>query len=192
MTEYHSLDSAIHDIFGSGISVTDRIAVSGGDINRAFRLTLSNGRNVFMKSNSAENFDFFKCEVNGLNAIKSTGTIDTPSVLGLGTDGKVSFLLLSHIESPVKNADFFEDFGHRLAAMHSADTRSLTSGGKFGFFEDNFIGAGYQINTLCESFIDFFRDFRLKPQFERAASYFSKDEKLAIDRFLTHLDKYLI
>lgn len=191
MKEYRSIKEAINEVFGSSVSVKDRFPVSGGDINDAYRLELSDGSSIFMKANRPGNIDFFRCEVTGLNAIKSTDTIKTPDVLCIGEDAGCSFLLMTFLDRGNKRRDFYEIFGLKLADMHKAPTESFISGGRFGFSSDNYIGAGHQINTAADSFVDFFRDYRLRPQFERAFAYFSNAEKNNIDVFLSNLDKYL-
>ena len=83
MKHYDSFSGAARELFdGCTPSVCP---VSGGDINRAYRLTAA-GKSVFMKANRKENAPFFDAEVSGLEAIERTGTIRVPEVLGLGTD----------------------------------------------------------------------------------------------------------
>ena len=155
---YDSLDAAITGCFGTGVSVARRDYVGGGDINDACCMNLSNGERVFLKSNTASNFAFFEAEAAGLEAVAATRTIGTPRLLALGLDRRkgTAFLMMEPV-SGRKNADFWEDFGHSLAKMHLADTSGLVPGGRFGFFQDNFIGAGPQENTPAERWIDFFR-----------------------------------
>ena len=54
--------------------------------------------------------------------------------------------------------DFWEDFGNSLAGMHKAPTGNLFIGGKYGFLQDNYIGAGFQKNTPKTSWVEFYRD----------------------------------
>ena len=72
MKQYESLHSALLDLAGS--DEFSALPVYGGDINRAYRLTVD-GRSIFMKSNRNENVRFFDPEISGLNAIRRTGTI---------------------------------------------------------------------------------------------------------------------
>ncbi|MBQ9606150.1 MAG: fructosamine kinase family protein [Lachnospiraceae bacterium] len=191
MNEYSSLGAAIKDIFGEGITITDRRSVSGGDINDAYALQLSDGSKVFMKSNRKENHDFFRAEAEGLEAIHSCNAIKTPAILGRGTDRDFSFLLLGFINGGRRRADFFIKFGQELAALHEADTARFVNGGRYGFQSDNYIGAGHQKNTCAESWTDFFRCCRLEPQFKRAEMYFDKGDLKLINRVLDRLDKLL-
>ncbi len=191
MKEYGSLAEAIRSIFGEAISVDRTVPVSGGDINDARAVCLSDGSKVFMKSNRRENIDFFRKEAEGLYAIKKTGTLKTPEVLALGYDGSSSFLLLSYIGSAGRVPDFNKHFGRNLALMHSAPCEDFLSNGRYGFAHDNYIGAGYQLNEPRESWTVFFRDCRLKPQFERAERYFDRGMRKRIDILLDRIDRYL-
>lgn len=187
---YGSLSEAISGLFGAGTEIEQSKPVHGGDINAAYRLVLSDGNTVFMKSNSKDNLVFFKAEMAGLNAIKATAAIKTPEVLGYGTDKDRAFLLMSFVEGAERARDFHKVFGHNLCMMHHFDTSGFVDG-CFGFSEDNYIGAGYQKNTPKASWIDFFRECRLRPQFERAGAYFDSSEKSRIERLLERLDDYL-
>ena len=190
--EYRSLSEAISDI-NCGRAVIDKMRpVSGGDINDACICLLSDGSRLFMKSNSRDNIDFFRKESAGLLAIKQAGTINTPEVLGFGTEGDSSFLLLSCIDSKQPSPSFHENFGRNLALLHSSPADSYVISGKFGFYHDNYIGAGYQINHAKDSWLEFFRECRLKPQFDRAERFFDPPMIKKCASLLDRLDSYLI
>ena len=186
MEQFESLRDALIELFGSDEYFA--APVFGGDINRAFKLTV-NGRNVFMKANWKENEAFFASETAGLDAIRKTETIRVPETLAWGTDGRYgAFLLLEWCEGR-QSEEFFENFGHQLAAMHRADTGKIVRG--YGFPEDNFIGAGKQENTPEASWVVFFRDHRLKPQFQRADSWFESSDRKKVSHMMDHLEDYL-
>ena len=194
---YNSLAGALVELFGTNVAIAETDRLQGGDINKAYGLTLNNGKHVFMKANAKSNAAFFTAEAAGLTAIEKTGAISTPEILCTGTDDGedvgYSFLLLKYIKgaSPVKN--YWEDFAQKLAAMHNADTSIyFDDDGKFGFFQNNFIGARTQDNTPAESWISFFRDRRLAPQFKAADSYFSSEDKNQITKLLDHLGDFLV
>lgn len=189
--QFTSLQEAIRKVCGGSIQILRRDSVSGGDINRAYMLSLSDGNTLFMKENAAEKLDCFAREVEGLQAIRSTGEISVPEVYGYGTDSGRAFLLMEYIVSGRRMQDFYEDFGRKLAAMHKVDCSSYTADGKFGFISDNYIGAGYQENTTEDSWIEFFRNRRLLPQIRRADNWFDQAERKALDRLLEKLDDLL-
>lgn len=130
---FTSLKNALCVLFGEEIKIETAGRISGGDINEAYRLTLTDGKCIFMKTNKKENSSFF-----------------------------------------------------------TAETAGLVSGGKYGFYCDNYIGRHSQVNTGYESWTGFFRDCRLEPQFRDAARYFDKEELKRITRLLDRIDEILV
>lgn len=194
---YNSLAGALVELFGTSVAIAETDRLSGGDINKAYGLTLTNGKHIFMKANAKQNAAFFTAESAGLTAIAKTGAIATPEILCTGTDDGedvgYSFLLLKFINSGKKQKNYWIDFAHNLAAMHKAETSIyFDDDSKFGFFQNNFIGARSQINTPCDSWISFFRDNRLLPQFKAADSYFDEVDRTQITRLLDHLEDFMI
>lgn len=198
---FTSLASALVTLFGNSVAIAHTDRLSGGDINKAYALTLNTGDKIFMKANAKNNASFFTAEAAGLSAIAGTHTITTPRILCTGTDDGeevgYSFLLLDFIRTGEKCKDYWESFAHELAQMHKADCSNLisenkTSSASFGFFMDNFIGARKQINTPSTSWCDFFRDSRLVPQFHDADSYFTAEDRAKITKLLDNLEKFLV
>ena len=189
MEIYNNSEEAVAAVFGNDTQIVGRKSVYGGDINSAFRLTLSDGRSVFLKSNLPKNLSFFKAEAKGLEALRKTDTIGVPKVLGIGMDRNMSFLLLEFLESAPKINGYWEVFGRELAALHRADTKQLAEG--FGFSEDNYIGATPQKNTPMPRWVDFFRECRLLPQIRMADQYFDANTRGLCSKLLDHLDSYL-
>ncbi len=106
---FTSMDNALESLFGEGTKIARSDRVSGGDINDAFRLTLTNGVCIFMKSNAATKAAFFTAEAIGLQAIAQTGCIGTPRILCTGTEtgqNGYSFLLLEWIEEKRPVSDY--------------------------------------------------------------------------------------
>ncbi len=195
LQHFDSLKNALEPLFGENVKIIKKERIFGGDINEAWSLKLNNAETVFMKTNTKQNLPFFLAEAAGLSAIAKTGAIGTPRFLGCGTDegdGGYSFLLLEFMDRGRDKEDYWETFAVELAAMHRAETVSFVPGGVFGFAEDNYIGAGGQINTATGCFVDFFRECRLKPQFYRAAGYFDEGDVKRINRLLERLDGLLL
>lgn len=194
---YRSLQDAVRAAFGPETRVLGRRSVAGGDINRAYQLSLSGGRTAFLKTNTMGNAPFFTAEEHGLRALRSVGAIGVPSSLGAGVDtaGGYSFLLLEYLESAPRTANYWETFGRRLARLHRASCAQLLLGADgraaYGFPEDNFIGASRQKNTWHTSWVEFYRDCRLLPQVERAADALGPALRQALTRLLDHLDEEL-
>ena len=197
---YNSLADALVSLFGTSVSVAKSERISGGDINRAYALTLNNGTRIFMKANEKQKAEMFKAEAAGLSAIASVNKIGTPEILCTGTDdgdnSGYSFLLLKYIERGTTRSDYWETLAHSLAQMHSADTAAFFNSEAeyplYGFFMDNNIGSTPQINTPCKSWVCFFRDMRLAPQFKKADSYFSPSDRKLNSRLLERLEDFLV
>ena len=188
---YQSLEYAIGDVWGQGVTIQSRQSVSGGDINEAYRLTLSNGENAFLKLNSRVADNFFAAEAHGLKAMGGTGA-NVPQVLAYGhTTENTKFLLLSYEKNSRPVKDYWSLLGQMLANMHSANTDRFVDGEMFGFYEDNFIGATRQTNNPKPGWIEFFRDARLGAQMKLANHYFDKDDKRLCQRLLEHLGDFL-
>ena len=189
---FYSLESAIQQLFGMEMQISERSRVFGGDANDTFRLTLKDGTGLFMKVNTVPMLSSFQAEAEGLLAIGRTGKIGTPKVLATGTDPEgFSFLLQELLVPGRKIREYWERFGEELAAMHLAPIPPESRKG-FGFAADNFIGAGKQINTWHSSWIDFFRECRLVPQLRAAERYLDKKDRSCSSFLLDHLDRYLI
>ena len=185
-----------------GASLEARRPVGGGDINRAYRLTLSDGTELFAKANASSLLPMFEAEAEGLAAMRATGTIGVTEVLGIGLEPEAfgqdaSFLLLAWLEPASKRADFWETFAEELAAMHAADTAFLfpERGGQttYGFPIDNYIGSTPQINTPKDSWVDFFRECRLHPQVRMAydAGYLERSAIRQADSIMERLETLL-
>ena len=190
------LNEAIAALFGENLRLTGKQPVYGGDINRSYRLTLSDGTAVFMKSNALKNLPLFEAEARGLTALRQAGAIGVPKILGIGTDQAhgTAFLLLEYLAAAPKISGYWEVFGRELAALHRADHHSFTgmdSELPFGFGTDNYIGASPQVNTPKGSWPLFFRDCRLLPQIRMAGEYFDSKTHRQCTKLLDRLDGYL-
>lgn len=194
---YDSLETMLQTAFGCNSRIVRKDRIYGGDINDAYRISLSTGETVFAKTNSIRNLPFFMAESHGLLALRSTGKIGVPQILGMGIDEKegCSFLLLEYIESAPRVKNYWETFGHELAELHKAEcaqfVKDSKSNTRYGFAEDNFIGSNPQENTPKARWIDFYRECRLFPQIKMAASYLDSVTRRKADHLLEHLDSYL-
>lgn len=198
--KYDSVKALVKAVYGEDVSITRTDSVAGGDINLAYRVSLSCGENIFVKTNSVRNADFFTAESEGLTALRAAGKIGVPRILGWGIDRRkgYSFLALEYIDSSPRIRLYWETFGHELAELHRTETEELVKretdgagGGIYGFSGDNYIGATPQNNHPAAKWTDFYRDCRLLPQIALAERYLSAQVRKKADRLLDHLDTYL-
>lgn len=116
-------------------------SLSGGCISDAYKISLQDNRNLFLKINSSLPQDMFQKEANGLKELAKPNVIKIPNVIAVND----TFILLEFIENGIKQKNFFEDFGRAFAEMHKYTSSS------FGFYEDNYIGSTKQINIADEN-----------------------------------------
>lgn len=185
------IEEIIKREYGSSASVLRRAPVSGGDINRAYALELSDGMRIFMKSNAPGNLDFFRTEAEGLTAMRKTASISIPKVIDFGADESESFLLLEYIETGVRSRASSEKLGAGLAAMHLCDAGEFVPDGKYGFYINNYAGSTPQDNSPSDNWADFFANMRLRPLFEKTSHYYDRDDKKRIEKLLENLGRFL-
>ena len=67
--------------------------------------------------------------MEGLDALRNSGTIGVPEPLAVGTDDEqgVAFLLMEFLEPAPRIDSYWETFGRELAMLHRADCRGLVS-----------------------------------------------------------------
>ncbi len=152
------IQQTLKSLVGRRIDIVSVAAISGGDINQAYRLLTRQG-SYFLKFNYADRFPkMFQAESSGLELLRKSGTLRAPKVIGCGDSGKYSWLLLEFIEQGCPEDDFWDDFGKSLASMHR------NSNEYFGLDHNNYIGSLYQSNRPRDNWFDFFIGERLQKQ----------------------------
>jgi fructosamine-3-kinase len=141
------------------VNSIDLITVGGGSINDTYRVTINHNQTFFLKSNSSTAFPgLFDKEKSGLEFLRKQNCLQVPSVISHEKDDNFQFLLLEWIEGGIKNESFWKKFGEQLAQLHHVTNN------EFGFGEDNYMGSLPQSNSYSHNWIDFFIDYRLRPQ----------------------------
>jgi len=185
-----SLNSLRKTLLSKGYSVDDLTAsaLSGGDINQAYRLT-SGTDNFFVKlNNKAFSLDMFQTEALGLELLSQCKGFMIPRVIGTGTlEDSRAFLLLEFIEETAQGESFWQEFGKALASLHSI------SESYFGLDHDNYIGSLPQSNKKHKSWEDFFAEERIEKQFSLAYNqgYFPREVLKAKDKLINRLTELL-
>ncbi|MBP9022038.1 MAG: fructosamine kinase family protein [Spirochaetes bacterium] len=178
----HNIRPAVKDIFGQSAEVKSITSVSGGSISESFLAEINDGKSLFIKKNNLIPEGLFKCESNGLSALKSFGA-RVPEVYKVFTAEGYQYIIMQYIErtSPSKSSVY--NFGRELAELHRKD-----AGDKYGFSENNYIGANRQLNNYSTSWVSFFAEMRLGYQLKLAVNkkYFDDHEA---DVFSKLIDK---
>lgn len=113
----------------------------------------------FLKLNAARYADAFAAEADGLSALKSVG-LRVPEPLAHGVAAGRAYLLLEYLDLGGRRD--FAALGRMLAESHKK------TGPRFGWHRDNYIGSTPQTNGWMESWAEFWRERRLRPQLELA------------------------
>jgi fructosamine-3-kinase len=145
----------------SGLKVGKLVAnpVSGGDINRAYRLK-DGQHQFFVKTNSPDRLMMFEAEMIGLNEIQSSNSIRAPRAFGCGMVGQQAFIVMEYIELSGRPDPVL--LAQQLATMHRY-TRD-----QFGFAVDNTIGSTPQVNSSSRDWAGFWQQQRLGYQLSLA------------------------
>ncbi len=137
-------------------------AVGGGSIHVAAQVDTSRGP-LFLKYGSAVTAVQFEAERDGIQALGRVGAVRTPHVLAAGSTEAHAYIALEWIDLRTPTAASDEWLGQQLAHLHRANSE------RFGWHQDNFIGATPQRNAWCADWIEFWRRERLEAQLECAA-----------------------
>lgn len=132
-------------------------AISGGDINQAFRLETTQ-QSFFLKYNQyPQGAEMLRTERAGLEHLMAKQVIPVPQPKFHGSVASYHFLVLEDWGSQKAHPNFWSGFGRSLAALHR-QTHS-----DFGLWEDNFIARLPQCNQAHNSWSDFYWEERLAP-----------------------------
>jgi fructosamine-3-kinase len=148
-----------------GVVIVGARPLGGGAVNHTVRLDFVRGRKpVFLKWHPDPPAKLFEAEADGLQALAATGAVRVPTVQLVS--GEPAFLIMEYIPTTEpRNAEAFSrKFAAALAQLHRSTTKTT-----FGYTRDNFLGSQPQRNVpSSESWVDFYRDYRLMPQIDRA------------------------
>ena len=184
-----SVQQTVEQGLGQPVQLANPRPVSGGCINQSAILETDAGASLFVKWNDKAPSNLFETESAGLEAIRSTGTLRVPRVMGHGEsmDG-ISFLVLEAIAVTPPPPDFEQRLGRQLAEMHRFGQE-----GEFGFAHSNFLGRTGQPNDWNPDWVEFWKVNRLGYQFELARhnGYLDSPFCKAAERMVNRLDDLL-
>ncbi|MEM9079519.1 MAG: fructosamine kinase family protein [Verrucomicrobiota bacterium] len=140
------------------IDLTDHQSVSGGDISQAFR-----SGDHFIKTNHPSSLFMFEAEAFALKTLAKTHTVRIPQSLANGASETHSYHILEYLPLQPLTAQANVTLGHQLAQLHQHTAPEP------GFPLNNTIGATPQNNEPRPTWLEFWRDQRLAPLFQRLA-----------------------
>ena len=178
---WQSLEQSISDATGQPFVIDRKTGLSGGSINSAFRIA-GGSHSYFVKLNQAHKLDMFEAEADGLRELGDAKAIRVPIPVCFGEAEGKSWLVTEYIELDRGAGDSSQYLGQQLAALHRHTSE------RFGWFRDNTIGSTAQENSWSDSWIDFYRDYRLLYQLRLAAKNgFTGSLQLKGERLLANL-----
>ncbi len=173
------ISRAISGASGETFRISSHVDAAGGCINRGLSLSGVDGRRFFVKLNQAAQLSMFEAEAAGLAELIGAQAIRVPRPLTHGLAGDESFLVMEWLELSRHGSG--RQLGEQLARLHRNTHQA------FGWWRDNTIGSTQQANTETDDWIDFYREQRLRPQFDLAAlngagkTFIDRGERLLAD-----------
>lgn len=166
----------------AGSSVVER--VGGGDINEAFRITLADGTDAFLKTREDAAEGEFAAEAAGLLWLAAPGSLRTPAVLDLAP----THLALQWIARGSLSETAAEELGRGLAATHAAGAPVF---GDPGFAPTWGFGPLRISNAPAPDWPSFYAERRLLPLARTAAERGSLSGQgiAAVERTCAALDR---
>ena len=181
---YTAIASRIQESTGTPFTLKQHRSITGGCINRAALLEGTDQR-YFIKLNQPALVSMFEAEVQGLEAIRTSGTVRVPTPICWGTEYDVAFLVLEYVEMGRALPEAFRVFGALFAKLHQ------TTAPQFGWHRNNTIGATVQVNTYTDTWVEFLRNHRLGYQLQLAADHgLSESTLTAGEHLLQELDSF--
>jgi protein-ribulosamine 3-kinase len=116
----------------------------------------------FVKSGDAAALPMFQAEAAGLAALREAGAVRVPEVFSCEVVGGQARIALEYLDLRPLNRSSAAALGEALAQLHR------TTGPRFGWPGDNFIGTNPQENAWRDNWALFYADRRLRPQLRMA------------------------
>jgi len=120
---------------------------------------MAGGAQRFLKTGPAKYAEVLTAEADGLAALRGAN-VRAPEAFASGLAGRKAYLLIEHLE--LHTSGDFAALGRMLATLHR------TTGPRFGWQRDNFIGPTPQQNGWSDDWAGFWIEKRMNPQFALA------------------------
>jgi len=170
-----------------GVGVRSARPVHGGDVARAFRVTLNDGTAVFAKTHDDPPAGFFTTEAAGLAWLADTDTVAVPRVLAVGDAPDALPLLVLEWVDVRQGADADDRaFGAALAHLHAAGAPG------FGRADRRPTGSRQLPNDPCDTWAEFYATRRLLPlvRLARDAGAVDPEVLAGVERIAADLGAY--
>jgi len=159
-----AIDAAISEAIGKTFVCKQSRSIGGGSISAA-SLISSGTHSFFLKTNKSSQLEMFSAEADGLIELRKANVIRLPEPICYGEVGATAFLVLENLSLGSGNKSSASALGAKLAKLHQIKAK------QFGWYRNNTIGATVQINAQTDSWVDFYRQHRLRFQLSLAAEH---------------------
>lgn len=156
MTMWHFISEKISEALDIEFVCDDIREISGGDTHSSFKIS-NDKKRFFVKINSPDTLPQFEAEIDGLSYLNKTELFFVPHPICSGIIENKSYLVLEYISMQEGTKDDWFTFGQQLARMHQQWTSDT-----YGWHINNFIGLTPQLNTPCQSWAEFFVEYRIR------------------------------
>ena len=170
ISKLNGVAEAIGAAVGAKLQARPTSRAHGGSINECYRWDTDAGP-LFVKVGPAANQSMYAAEAAGLDELRQAQAVRVPAVRGVGVSGGgTAWLALEWLRLD-GSASADGALGEQLALQHRRTAPM------FGLHRDNTIGSTPQLNARSESWVEFFRERRLRYQLDLAARN-GHDERL--------------
>lgn len=160
-------------------SIRSIAGVSGGDVSKAYRVELDDGRTVFAKSHESTTPGFYATEASGLEWLRATGTLRIPRVVAVAD--APAMLMLEWIEPGSRRRNTESDLGRGLVALHGCGAPC------FGREDRATTGSRRLPNEPSATWTEFFAGQRLLPLASMAREVLGPTTCAAMESIATRL-----
>ncbi len=155
---YTDVENQLSIKLGCEVKILASNSIGGGCINHAAKIETNVGV-FFLKWNANCPADIFIREAESLIELKKAADTNLliPEVyIFKEVDSTPGFLVQEYLPPGYSNSKSDEKLGRGLAFVHQYKNEN------FGFYRDNYCGATLQNNSRTKSWVEFFRDNRLR------------------------------
>ncbi len=185
---WNAIACHISEVTATPFDPKQQRSLGGGSINSAYLLA-DQHHSYFVKCNSAAQVEMFVAEWHGLQELTKPQAIRVPRPLCYGTHDSTAYMVLEYIPLKSSRSDTAIKLGQQLAQLHQFQAS------QFGWDRNNTIGSTPQANPWTDTWVDFYREHRLKFQVRLAkrrgftGSWTQQAERL-IDRLEIFFEAY--
>jgi len=138
-----------------GCEISHLQAVGGGDFATAYKASLSDGQQLFVKTHANPPPYFFSTEAKGLEWLRASDCVNVPQVIAVSDEPP--YLAMEWVDIGRGKPNTEQQFGQELAALHE---RAFDC---FGRPDGRTTGSQAVPNHACKTWSEFYSTRRLLP-----------------------------